>query len=181
MLSGVAIILIALDARRARMLPLAKKPKAIIAGNLHECDNQFSILPADAAYAPTLRRCSGKPRAWLNVSGMPIYTFVQMCVCVRRVFFFFFFFLTRNIKSVWLCLQCAVGLFLCEGPHGAPCCAVLAPSLTHPPPPFVLGPFFAEEEVENFDVSSLQEEALRNIEADSFWCMSKLLDGIQVN
>lgn len=37
-----------------------------------------------------------------------------------------------------------------------------------------------EEEVENFDVSSLQEEALRNIEADSFWCMSKLLDGIQV-
>lgn len=38
-----------------------------------------------------------------------------------------------------------------------------------------------EEEVENFDVSSLQEEALRNIEADSFWCMSKLLDGIQVN
>lgn len=39
----------------------------------------------------------------------------------------------------------------------------------------------AEEEVENFDVSSLQEEVLRNIEADSFWCMSKLLDGIQVN
>lgn len=35
--------------------------------------------------------------------------------------------------------------------------------------------------MENFDVSSLQEEALRNIEADSFWCMSKLLDGIQVN
>lgn len=39
----------------------------------------------------------------------------------------------------------------------------------------------SEEEVENFDVSSLQEEVLRNIEADSFWCMSKLLDGIQVN
>lgn len=38
-----------------------------------------------------------------------------------------------------------------------------------------------EEEVENFDVSSLQEEALRNIEADSYWCMSKLLDGIQVS
>lgn len=38
-----------------------------------------------------------------------------------------------------------------------------------------------EEEVENFDVSSLQEDALRNIEADSFWCMSKLLDGIQVS
>ncbi len=40
---------------------------------------------------------------------------------------------------------------------------------------------FAEEEVENFNVSSLQEEVLRSIEADSFWCMSKLLDGIQVN
>ncbi|XP_051547534.1 TBC1 domain family member 22A isoform X1 [Myxocyprinus asiaticus] len=38
-----------------------------------------------------------------------------------------------------------------------------------------------EEEVENFNVSSLQEEVLRNIEADSFWCMSKLLDGIQDN
>ena len=50
-------------------------------------------------------------------------------------------------------------------------------------PPSLFWPlfFFAEEEVENFDVSSLQEEALRNIEADSFWCMSKLLDGIQVN
>lgn len=39
---------------------------------------------------------------------------------------------------------------------------------------------FLDEEVENFDVSSLPEVALRNIEADSFWCMSKLLDGIQV-
>lgn len=39
----------------------------------------------------------------------------------------------------------------------------------------------AEEEVENFDVSSLPEEVLQNIEADSYWCMSKLLDGIQVN
>lgn len=38
-----------------------------------------------------------------------------------------------------------------------------------------------EEEVENVDVSSLPEEVLRNIEADSYWCMSKLLDGIQVN
>ncbi|KAM9205722.1 TBC1 domain family member 22A isoform 1-T1 [Mergus octosetaceus] len=38
-----------------------------------------------------------------------------------------------------------------------------------------------EEEVENFDVSSLPEEVLQNIEADSYWCMSKLLDGIQDN
>ncbi|XP_041330525.1 TBC1 domain family member 22A isoform X1 [Pyrgilauda ruficollis] len=37
------------------------------------------------------------------------------------------------------------------------------------------------EEVENFDVSSLPEEVLQNIEADSYWCMSKLLDGIQDN
>ncbi|KAM9311082.1 TBC1 domain family member 22A isoform 1-T1 [Gastrophryne carolinensis] len=42
--------------------------------------------------------------------------------------------------------------------------------------------FLAEEEdVENADVSTLPEEVLRNIEADSFWCMSKLLDGIQDN
>ncbi|KAF3859511.1 hypothetical protein F7725_021910 [Dissostichus mawsoni] len=66
-------------------------------------------------------------------------------------------------------------------------------AIRHPASGYVQGindlvtPFFVvyvfeyiEEEVENFDVSSLQEEALRNIEADSFWCMSKLLDGIQV-
>ncbi|XP_024072317.1 TBC1 domain family member 22A isoform X3 [Terrapene carolina triunguis] len=41
--------------------------------------------------------------------------------------------------------------------------------------------YIAEEEVENFDVSSLPEEVLQNIEADSYWCMSKLLDGIQDN
>uniref|UniRef100_A0A8C4Z394 TBC1 domain family, member 22a n=1 Tax=Gadus morhua TaxID=8049 RepID=A0A8C4Z394_GADMO len=41
--------------------------------------------------------------------------------------------------------------------------------------------YIGEEEVENFDVSSLREESLRNIEADSFWCMSRLLDGIQDN
>ncbi|KPP77722.1 hypothetical protein Z043_102829 [Scleropages formosus] len=65
-------------------------------------------------------------------------------------------------------------------------------AIRHPASGYVQGindlvtPFFVvfvfeyiEEEVENFDVSSLQEDALRNIEADSFWCMSKLLDGIQ--
>ncbi|KAK1790533.1 hypothetical protein P4O66_014420 [Electrophorus voltai] len=82
------------------------------------------------------------------------------------------------------------------------------PSFLHTPPPFhpaawptecirrgrvaldikssarssqLAAPTCQEEEVENFDVSSLQEEVLRNIEADSFWCMSKLLDGIQDN
>ncbi|KAL0622547.1 TBC1 domain family member 22B [Plecturocebus cupreus] len=38
-----------------------------------------------------------------------------------------------------------------------------------------------EEDVENFDVTNLSQDMLRSIEADSFWCMSKLLDGIQDN
>ncbi|XP_054904274.1 TBC1 domain family member 22B isoform X2 [Poeciliopsis prolifica] len=40
---------------------------------------------------------------------------------------------------------------------------------------------FVTEDVENFDVAALPLETQRNIEADSFWCMSKLLDGIQDN
>uniref|UniRef100_A0AAY4DLE7 Rab-GAP TBC domain-containing protein n=1 Tax=Denticeps clupeoides TaxID=299321 RepID=A0AAY4DLE7_9TELE len=40
---------------------------------------------------------------------------------------------------------------------------------------------FVEEDVENFEMSALPLETQRNIEADSFWCMSKLLDGIQDN
>lgn len=40
---------------------------------------------------------------------------------------------------------------------------------------------FTEEDVENFDVTNLSQDVLRSIEADSFWCMSKLLDGIQVS
>lgn len=36
------------------------------------------------------------------------------------------------------------------------------------------------EDVENFEVAALPLDTQRNIEADSFWCMSKLLDGIQV-
>lgn len=39
---------------------------------------------------------------------------------------------------------------------------------------------FLEEDVENFDVTNLSQDVLQSIEADSFWCMSKLLDGIQV-
>lgn len=35
--------------------------------------------------------------------------------------------------------------------------------------------------MENFDVTNLSQDMLRSIEADSFWCMSKLLDGIQDN
>lgn len=36
-------------------------------------------------------------------------------------------------------------------------------------------------ESENFEVSQLSKETLNTIEADSFWCTSKLLDGIQDN
>ncbi|XP_036063502.1 TBC1 domain family member 22A [Onychomys torridus] len=36
-----------------------------------------------------------------------------------------------------------------------------------------------QEDVDEVDVSSVPEEVLRNIEADTYWCMSKLLDGIQ--
>ncbi|KAE8623317.1 hypothetical protein XENTR_v10005561 [Xenopus tropicalis] len=67
-------------------------------------------------------------------------------------------------------------------------------AIRHPASGYVQGindlvtPFFVvfltehvEEDVENFDVASLCQETLRNIEADSFWSMSKLLDGIQDN
>lgn len=37
------------------------------------------------------------------------------------------------------------------------------------------------EDVDKVDVSSVPAEVLRNIEADTYWCMSKLLDGIQVS
>ncbi|XP_028308789.1 TBC1 domain family member 22B [Gouania willdenowi] len=40
---------------------------------------------------------------------------------------------------------------------------------------------FVSEDVENFEVAALPIDTQRNIEADSFWCMSKLLDGIQDN
>ncbi len=36
-------------------------------------------------------------------------------------------------------------------------------------------------EVETFEVGNLPEEQRNNIEADSYWCMSKFLDSIQVN
>lgn len=34
---------------------------------------------------------------------------------------------------------------------------------------------------ETWDIAHLPQEALDAIEADSFWCLSKLLDGIQDN
>jgi hypothetical protein len=41
--------------------------------------------------------------------------------------------------------------------------------------------YFIETDPENFDPSLLPLHALSAIEADSFWCLSRLLDGIQDN
>ncbi|KAI8335259.1 rab-GTPase-TBC domain-containing protein [Choanephora cucurbitarum] len=40
---------------------------------------------------------------------------------------------------------------------------------------------YIDEDPEQYDVSKLDKEVLSVIEADSFWCLSKLLDGIQDN
>ncbi|KAJ1544236.1 GTPase-activating protein, partial [Cladochytrium tenue] len=40
---------------------------------------------------------------------------------------------------------------------------------------------YVDGSVESSDLSSVPEETLREVEADSFWCLSKLLDGIQDN
>lgn len=45
---------------------------------------------------------------------------------------------------------------------------------------FIYFMYFLDGDLENHDVSQLAKETLDIIEADSFWCMSKLLDGIQV-
>uniref|UniRef100_A0A2I2ZK92 TBC1 domain family member 22A n=1 Tax=Gorilla gorilla gorilla TaxID=9595 RepID=A0A2I2ZK92_GORGO len=50
------------------------------------------------------------------------------------------------------------------------------------PEALILQPKVTEaEEVDTVDVSGVPAEVLRNIEADTYWCMSKLLDGIQDN
>lgn len=68
-------------------------------------------------------------------------------------------------------------------------------AIRHPASGYVQGindlvtPFFVvficeyieAEEVDMVDVSGVPAEVLRNIEADTYWCMSKLLDGIQDN
>ncbi|XP_036015258.1 TBC1 domain family member 22A isoform X1 [Mus musculus] len=68
-------------------------------------------------------------------------------------------------------------------------------AIRHPASGYVQGindlvtPFFVvficeytdREDVDKVDVSSVPAEVLRNIEADTYWCMSKLLDGIQDN
>uniref|UniRef100_A0A8C9A6Y0 TBC1 domain family member 22A n=1 Tax=Prolemur simus TaxID=1328070 RepID=A0A8C9A6Y0_PROSS len=68
-------------------------------------------------------------------------------------------------------------------------------AIRHPASGYVQGindlvtPFFVvficehidAEDVDAVDVSSVPADVLRNIEADTYWCMSKLLDGIQDN
>ncbi|XP_040843499.1 TBC1 domain family member 22A isoform X3 [Ochotona curzoniae] len=68
-------------------------------------------------------------------------------------------------------------------------------AIRHPASGYVQGindlvtPFFVvfmceyldTEDVESVDMCSVPTEVLRNIEADTYWCMSKLLDGIQDN
>lgn len=41
--------------------------------------------------------------------------------------------------------------------------------------------YISGADVESFDVSKLNADDLQQVEADSYWCMAKLLDGIQDN
>jgi hypothetical protein len=43
-----------------------------------------------------------------------------------------------------------------------------------------LGEYVGNNDVENYDVSTLDSSILSMVEADSYWCLSRLLDGIQV-
>ncbi|XP_037369271.1 TBC1 domain family member 22A [Talpa occidentalis] len=68
-------------------------------------------------------------------------------------------------------------------------------AIRHPASGYVQGindlvtPFFVvficehieDDDVDAADVSRVPAEVLRNVEADTFWCMSRLLDGIQDN
>ncbi|XP_057598516.1 TBC1 domain family member 22A isoform X4 [Hippopotamus amphibius kiboko] len=68
-------------------------------------------------------------------------------------------------------------------------------AIRHPASGYVQGindlvtPFFVvficehidDEDVDTADVSRVPADALRNVEADTYWCMSRLLDGIQDN
>lgn len=38
---------------------------------------------------------------------------------------------------------------------------------------------FLEGSIENWSIADLSPEKLSNVEADSYWCLSKLLDGMQ--
>ena len=40
--------------------------------------------------------------------------------------------------------------------------------------------FFSDEEVETYDINKVPKDILDSVEADTFWCMTRLLNGIQV-
>ena len=42
-------------------------------------------------------------------------------------------------------------------------------------------PLAGDKDPETYDVSRLPEDTMKMIEADSFWCLQKLLEGIQDN
>ncbi|XP_055417624.1 TBC1 domain family member 22A isoform X3 [Bubalus kerabau] len=68
-------------------------------------------------------------------------------------------------------------------------------AIRHPASGYVQGindlvtPFFVvficeyidDEDADSADISRVPEDVLRNVEADTYWCMSRLLDGIQDN
>lgn len=63
-----------------------------------------------------------------------------------------------------------------DRPRPAPRCVsrgLTARCLSHASP--------AEEDVDAADVSRVPAGVLRDVEADTYWCMSRLLDGIQVS
>ena len=46
---------------------------------------------------------------------------------------------------------------------------------------FLFAAVAGDKNPEKYEVSCLSEDVLRMLEADSFWCMQKLLEGIQDN
>lgn len=47
--------------------------------------------------------------------------------------------------------------------------------------PAILSEFSLDSDPEDFNTSLLPQPVLSAVEADSFWCLSRLLDGIQDN
>lgn len=41
--------------------------------------------------------------------------------------------------------------------------------------------YLTDTEIQNVDIENLPEKHLRQVEADSYWCMTKLLERIQEN
>ena len=39
----------------------------------------------------------------------------------------------------------------------------------------------SDEEVETYDINKIPKDILDSVEADTFWCVTRLLNGIQVS